>query len=281
MLSASWSHCAAEQAPVTVAPPTVTGVVATGETLAVVTAGKWTGDLPLSYAYQWTRGGADISGATSATYSVAYRDVGTVIACRVTATNHLGSSSAMSAPARAVVNLAPFSQALGSWAADGTTVTDAVAADPVTGLTTADRILETETMGQHSRKLPAIAFLDGSHYTFSVYVKHETMQFVQLLLGAAAFGVGVYANFDLINGMITGRGGATTASIVSAGDGWYRLSVSGVASATASATGGLYGIAAGTDARAPSYAGSVSKTTLAACAMVEQSTTAHGWVPGP
>jgi len=59
-----------------------------------VTNGNWTG-APTSYAYQWTRDGTNIAGATAATYTLAAADVpGHGIACVVTATNATGSRAA-------------------------------------------------------------------------------------------------------------------------------------------------------------------------------------------
>jgi hypothetical protein len=46
-----------------------------------------------SYAYQWTRSGSDISGATSSTYTTVAADVESVIGCKLTATNQRGSTT--------------------------------------------------------------------------------------------------------------------------------------------------------------------------------------------
>jgi hypothetical protein len=71
--------------------PAVTGTVQVGQTLTSTT-GTWSGSP--SYAYQWKRGGANISGETASTYVLALADVGTNIVCAVTATNAGGSVSA-------------------------------------------------------------------------------------------------------------------------------------------------------------------------------------------
>lgn len=78
-------------APTNVTPPTASGVVRIGEVLSS-DDGVWTNS-PTSYTYQWTRDGAPIGGATSATYTVVAADIACEIACEVTATNTGGSSA--------------------------------------------------------------------------------------------------------------------------------------------------------------------------------------------
>jgi phosphodiesterase/alkaline phosphatase D-like protein len=81
-------------APVWTADPSISsrwGVAETGMVLTClpgVVAGTPTPDR----AYQWKRGGVNISGATSKTYTVQAADVGTTLTCTVMATNSQGSS---------------------------------------------------------------------------------------------------------------------------------------------------------------------------------------------
>lgn len=94
--------------PVNSVVPAITGTETQGETLTSTT-GTWGLDAPFSggsngtitYAYQWTRsndgtgtGEADISGATSSTYTLTASDVGKYIRCRVAASNNGGNDSA-------------------------------------------------------------------------------------------------------------------------------------------------------------------------------------------
>jgi hypothetical protein len=51
----------------------------------------------MSYAYQWKRGGVNISGATANTYTLVTADLGAMITATVTATNAAGSASATAA----------------------------------------------------------------------------------------------------------------------------------------------------------------------------------------
>jgi hypothetical protein len=74
--------------------PVVTGTPTVGETLSCTT-GTWDNG-PDSYAYQWLRAGAPISGATASTYELVGDDEGADISCEVTATNEEGSGAAES-----------------------------------------------------------------------------------------------------------------------------------------------------------------------------------------
>jgi hypothetical protein len=78
--------------PVNSVAPVASGVVKIGQTLTSTT-GVWT-NTPTSFAYQWTRDGSPIAGATSSTYTVASAaDVKTLLRCEVTAINGAGSST--------------------------------------------------------------------------------------------------------------------------------------------------------------------------------------------
>lgn len=80
--------------PVNTVAPVISGTATEGQTQSS-TQGTWSppGD---TYAYQWKRDGANISGATSTTYVLVLADVGALITCTVTATNADGSASATS-----------------------------------------------------------------------------------------------------------------------------------------------------------------------------------------
>ncbi len=77
--------------PVNTSAPAVTGTGTVGQTLTC-TNGNWT-YVPTNYAYQWLRGAAQISGATTSTYVLVAADSGTNVSCTVTATNAAGSTS--------------------------------------------------------------------------------------------------------------------------------------------------------------------------------------------
>lgn len=75
--------------------PLLSGEMILG-TLLSCTEGTWTGDLPITYAYQWKRDSVDIGGATNSTYTVTGSDLNFAITCLVTATNAFGSASQLS-----------------------------------------------------------------------------------------------------------------------------------------------------------------------------------------
>jgi hypothetical protein len=80
--------------PANTTAPAVTGTGAVGNTLTCTT-GIWTLS-PTSYAYQWMRNGAKISGATASTYKLIAADSTHSIACMVTAFTAGGSASVAS-----------------------------------------------------------------------------------------------------------------------------------------------------------------------------------------
>lgn len=81
--------------PANTVAPAISGAPVEGETLEA-SSGDWTA-APTAFAYQWTRDGAPIAGATASSYVLTAADAGAAIACTVTATNGAGSSSASSA----------------------------------------------------------------------------------------------------------------------------------------------------------------------------------------
>jgi hypothetical protein len=90
-------------APRPVAPPTVSGAAAVGQTLTCSTGG-WEPDQPqarlfdaaVSFGYQWTRDGSTIDGATGPTLTVP--SAGASYGCTVAASNGAGATAAASDP---------------------------------------------------------------------------------------------------------------------------------------------------------------------------------------
>ena len=80
--------------PANTVAPVVTGTGAVGQVLSC-SQGTWINS-PTSFAYQWLRGGVNISGATSATYTLAPADALASISCMVTGSNIGGNGSATS-----------------------------------------------------------------------------------------------------------------------------------------------------------------------------------------
>jgi len=82
------------QPPGNITPPAISGELTETYTLSVST-GTWT-QSPTGYTYQWRKGGVNIAGATTNTYTSLSADVGSSIDCVVTATNAQGSRSSTS-----------------------------------------------------------------------------------------------------------------------------------------------------------------------------------------
>ena len=97
----------ADTAPANTSLPTITGTAQVGHTLTVQ-SGSWSGTNPIVLTYQWRRcdkngaGCADISGATSQTYTLAAADSGATLRVSVTATNSQGASKVLSDPSALV-----------------------------------------------------------------------------------------------------------------------------------------------------------------------------------
>ena len=79
------------KAPENTKTPEVLGVARVGETLTC-SEGTWTGSQPLTFKFQWLRGGVAISGATGNTRLVEKEDAGKSLSCKVTAENKEGQS---------------------------------------------------------------------------------------------------------------------------------------------------------------------------------------------
>jgi len=73
-----------QNAPVSIAQPTISGTAAVGATLTAV-PGTW-GTIPASWTYQWLRGGTVIPDATAASYVPTTADVGSTLSVTATGT---------------------------------------------------------------------------------------------------------------------------------------------------------------------------------------------------
>jgi hypothetical protein len=114
-------------APTNITLPLLSGTATDGSLLSA-TSGSWSGTPTITYTYQWqtspngTSSWANISGATSSTYSLVSADVGNYIRVSVTATNGSGSATALSASSSQIAGDAPSNTALptiSGTAADG------------------------------------------------------------------------------------------------------------------------------------------------------------------
>ncbi|MGZ4358323.1 MAG: hypothetical protein ACXVZW_00930 [Gaiellaceae bacterium] len=143
VLSARTQVIVARGAPLNSVLPKISGTTRQDDTLTA-SAGTWSGNDPIKFAYQWLRCNqagescASIAGAGAQTYTLAAADLGHTLRVRVTGTNSAGVASALSRPSSLVVageapaNTAPpavsgtnvegstLSTSDGSWTGSGT-----------------------------------------------------------------------------------------------------------------------------------------------------------------
>lgn len=78
-------------APQFTAAPAITGTLTVGQ-IATVSNGTVTGDVVITYTYQWFAGGVAIVGATASTYTLTSAELGKKLQARVVATNASGNA---------------------------------------------------------------------------------------------------------------------------------------------------------------------------------------------
>lgn len=156
-----------------------------------------------------------------------------------------------------------------AWVKDNTTVTVNTQVNPF-GQSTAETLTETVTTAQQSIR-QAIGSVSGVQYVLSIYVKYNTRQHIQLAFDSTGFNSTCFANFDIQNGTIGTVGAGATASIVSAGNGWYRCSIVCSAVATSTTTAPYILLANSSSmVYGGSYTGSTSNSVYIFGAQVEQ-----------
>lgn len=123
--------------------------------------------------------------------------------------------------AKAEENLVTYSQEFdnAAWVKSGATITANTTAAP-DGTTTADTLTGNGVLGSHTILQTQAASAAGK--TFSVYLKAGTNNFAQIWFDADA---APFADFDLSTGSLGSTGSSVTATITSAGGGWYRCVV--------------------------------------------------------
>lgn len=162
------------QYPSNTVAPVVSGATSFGSTLSCTT-GTWTG-VPASftYAYQWTRAGVDISGATSSTYVLIQADVGNTIFCRVTASNPLSTSANSNTTAVITAN-SPNAPTIGTATVAGTTsatVTFTESTNNGGSAITSHYVFATPSVGGGqivgNSPITATGLSPGTSYTFTI-----------------------------------------------------------------------------------------------------------------
>jgi hypothetical protein len=171
-------------------------------------------------------------------------------------------------------NLYVFSEQFdnGQYDKFGSTVTANSTTAP-DGTTTADTLIGNGLSGNHridqSTKNSAPA---GAPKVISVYAKANTNNFIQLYFNSD---VSPFANFNLNTGTVGTVGSTSTASIVSAGNGWFRCILA--TTSTAATNPGVCLIASSTDSRVPTN--TLSTSVFLWGIQVELGSTANTYIP--
>jgi hypothetical protein len=119
-----------------------------------------------------------------------------------------------------------------SWLKTAVSITANSAISP-SGVQNADTLTGDGTSTIHNTR-QSNSVTNGVAYTFSCYVKKNTNDFIQLIYNSG-FGGNAFANFNLNSGVVGTVGAGTTASISSFGNGWYRCSITAIATSTITA----------------------------------------------
>lgn len=99
------------------------------------------------------------------------------------------------------------------------------------GASTSLKIIENTAASVSHSIFKNVAFVSGQAYTFSIYAKKAGRKYVRLR-GANSTTFPALGIFNLDTGVVTSISGGT-ATITDAGNGWYRISVTGTAGANA------------------------------------------------
>ena len=102
--------------------PAIGGTARVGETLTASTSGisDQDGLTRVSYGYQWTAGGSDISGATGSNHTLTSSQQGQTVTVRVSFTDDAGNAESLTSVATAQVEARPNPPATGTPAISGT-----------------------------------------------------------------------------------------------------------------------------------------------------------------
>ena len=163
-----------------------------------------------------------------------------------------------------------FNQA--DWAQSGVTVSanSSIAPD---GTVTADSIIPTAVSGQFKELQQNFLATSGLTYAFSIFLKADGYDFVQLVGTSATFGT-FAINYDLSTGVETqfsaGTSTVVSRSITDVGSGWYRVSVVTTAIGTGAARLAFNVIPASTSARGVTWTGDGGSGVAAWGAQIEQ-----------
>ena len=130
------------------------------------------------------------------------------------------------------------------------------------GTPTADYLYEIANTASRSVSQSFTQVVAGTNYTFSVYVRSNGRDWVQLGTGSGFNSTNYFVNFNLQTGTVGSVGAGVTNpsfySITNAGSGWYRISITATCLTTGTGNFWVGGLDANTASRNPSYAGNVA-----------------------
>jgi hypothetical protein len=136
-------------------------------------------------------------------------------------------------------NLYTYSEQLdnAAWGKSAVTVTANAIANPIDGSVTAEKIVESATNASHAlyRGVDTVAQVVGQSYTTSWYMKAAGRNIVRIYWwSVSGNGLNVYYNMSTGQATMTNNqnGGYWNATMQDVGSGWFRCSVTGVATST-------------------------------------------------
>jgi hypothetical protein len=171
-------------------------------------------------------------------------------------------------------NLILHSQDFASAAWTRTNATIGTSTNSPEGISNGQFLAETTTNGVHRTFVTSsISVANAVSYTLSIYVKGNNRSYIRLGDGNVA---GSECFFDISNGTVFSTGAAATAtSIVDAGNGWYRCSVTYTTTSTFAAPA----LFISTDGTTISYAGNVNNGVYIWGAQLEAGAFATSYIP--
>lgn len=170
-----------------------------------------------------------------------------------------------------------------TWTKSSTTVTANATTAP-DGTATADRLVEVAATAVHF-VFEAMTISAGAIYTASVLAKAGGRDFIQLIFDDGSAN-GLYATFNLTTGVVSeaatarGTGTVSAAATISAqANGFYRLTISGIAGGVATTARIGVVLANAATGFAQSYLGDISKGPYILGAQLEAGAFATSYIP--